>query len=86
MTRSAPRPAQARGAQAPPPAASATGPRPRRRAARTPASGQAHGAPRPVAETRRGRGGQAGGDLMAGDHGLFGPGSATWQLMGEPVL
>jgi uncharacterized protein (DUF2236 family) len=23
---------------------------------------------------------------MAGDHGLFGPGSATWQLMGEPVF
>jgi uncharacterized protein (DUF2236 family) len=20
------------------------------------------------------------------DHGLFGPGSATWQLMGEPIL
>ena len=27
-----------------------------------------------------------GTELAPSDHGLFGPGSATWQLMGEPIL
>jgi uncharacterized protein (DUF2236 family) len=28
----------------------------------------------------------AGADASPADYGLFGPGSATWQLMGEPIL
>ena len=27
-----------------------------------------------------------GTEAAPADHGLFGPGSATWQLMGEPIL
>ncbi|WP_245668015.1 oxygenase MpaB family protein [Actinomadura macra] len=31
-------------------------------------------------------GGDSGDDVPHEDHGLFGPGSVTWQVMGEPVL
>jgi uncharacterized protein (DUF2236 family) len=32
------------------------------------------------------RGDHEGAELAPGGYGLFGPGSATWQLMGEPIL
>jgi uncharacterized protein (DUF2236 family) len=41
---------------------------------------------RPAGEIRTSRGDQEGTDVTPGEHGLFGPGSATWHLMGEPIL
>jgi uncharacterized protein (DUF2236 family) len=51
--------------------------------------GSARQAPRrrqPGAEIRRGRADQDGTDMASGEYGMFGPGSATWHLMGEPIL
>ena len=41
---------------------------------------------RPADEIHASRGYHEGAELASGDYGLFGPGSATWQLMGEPIL
>ena len=51
--------------------------------------GSARQAPRrrqPGAETRSVRADQDGTDMTSGECGMFGPGSATWHLMGEPIL
>jgi uncharacterized protein (DUF2236 family) len=40
----------------------------------------------PAGEIRSDRTDQNGTETAPGDYGLFGPGSATWQLMGEPIL
>jgi uncharacterized protein (DUF2236 family) len=51
--------------------------------------GSARQAPRrrqPGAETRSVRADQDGTDMTSGEYGMFGPGSATWHLMGEPIL
>ena len=51
--------------------------------------GSARQAPRrrqPGAETRSVRVDQNGTDMTSGEYGMFGPGSATWHLMGEPIL
>jgi uncharacterized protein (DUF2236 family) len=59
------------------------------RGARAGRRGSARQAPRrrqPGAEIRSGRADQDGTDLTSGDYGMFGPGSATWHLMGEPIL
>lgn len=42
--------------------------------------------PRPSGEIGAGRADEDGSGGAAGDYGLFGPGSATWHLMGEPIL
>lgn len=52
-------------------------------------SGAARQAPRsrqPTAQARSRRADRGGTDMMSGDYGMFGPGSATWHLMGEPIL
>jgi uncharacterized protein (DUF2236 family) len=66
---------------------------PSRRASRTrpsPRAGRSLPAPRtprrPADEIHTSRGDREGTELAPGDCGLFGPGSATWQLMGEPIL
>jgi uncharacterized protein (DUF2236 family) len=66
---------------------------PSRRASRTrpsPRAGRSAPGPRtprpPADETHASRGDHEGTELAPGDNGLFGPGSATWQLMGEPIL
>jgi uncharacterized protein (DUF2236 family) len=41
---------------------------------------------RPAGEIHTSSGDQEGTDVTPGDYGLFGPGSATWHLMGEPIL
>ena len=51
--------------------------------------GSARQAPRrrqPGAEIRSVRADQDGTDMTSGEYGMFGPGSATWHLMGEPIL
>jgi uncharacterized protein (DUF2236 family) len=51
--------------------------------------GSARQAPRrrqPGAEIRSERTDQDGTDMTSGEYGMFGPGSATWHLMGEPIL
>jgi uncharacterized protein (DUF2236 family) len=66
----------------PSPRASRTRPSPRAgRSARAPRTPR-----RPADEIHTSRGGHEGTELAPSDHGLFGPGSATWQLMGEPIL
>jgi uncharacterized protein (DUF2236 family) len=62
-----------------------------RRARRPQAShrGSARQAPRrrpPGTEIRSGRADQDNTGMTPGEYGLFGPGSATWHLMGEPIL
>ncbi|HEX9519562.1 MAG TPA: oxygenase MpaB family protein [Streptosporangiaceae bacterium] len=42
--------------------------------------------PGPADEIHASRGDHEGTALAPGDYGLFGPRSATWQLMGEPIL
>jgi uncharacterized protein (DUF2236 family) len=41
---------------------------------------------RPAGEVRTRRQNHDGTEPAVADYGLFGPGSATWQLMGEPIL
>lgn len=41
---------------------------------------------RPSSESRSGRADQDGTGMTSGEYGMFGPGSATWHLMGEPIL
>jgi uncharacterized protein (DUF2236 family) len=66
---------------------------PARRASRArPGPRAGHSAPaprtpgRPADEIHASRGEQEGAEPVPGDYGLFGPRSATWQLMGEPIL
>jgi uncharacterized protein (DUF2236 family) len=75
------------------PAHDIEGTAPSRRASRTrsgPRAGRSAPAPRtprrPPDEIHASRGDHEGAELAPGDYGLFGPGSATWQLMGEPIL
>jgi len=75
------------------PAHDAEGTAPSRRASRTrpgPRAGRSAPAPRtprrPSDEIHTSRGDHESTELAPGDYGLFGPGSATWQLMGEPIL
>jgi len=42
--------------------------------------------PGPADQIHASRGDHEGTELAPGDYGLFGPRSATWQLMGEPIL
>jgi len=75
------------------PAHDVEGPARSRRAGRTrpgPRAGRSAPAPRtprrPADEIHASRGDHDGTEPVPGDYGLFGPGSATWQLMGEPIL
>jgi uncharacterized protein (DUF2236 family) len=56
------------------------------RAGRSGPARQARRRRQPGAEIRSGRADQDGTDLTSGEYGMFGPGSATWHLMGEPIL
>ncbi len=83
MTRTA---AQAQGLKETATSRSSLGAPPGQQADRLAPSRQTARPRRPASEIRVGRGNHDGAEAACADYGLFGPGSATWQLMGEPIL
>jgi uncharacterized protein (DUF2236 family) len=80
-----PRPtAPAQDVEGTPPSRRVSRPRPGPRAERN--APAARTPRRPADDIQTSRGDHDGTELAPGDYGLFGPGSATWQLMGEPIL